>query len=105
MANKVSITIIQTMDDNVSLVRCLGCAGNGTWTMRGRYQPHLHETCGGSGILAIQHNGPLVVCNACEGYGSWTMLGRYKPHLHEACGGSGILAAWGDFRILPRKLK
>lgn len=89
------ITIIELNPGGVSIVQCLSCEGTG-----GRSWPHWHEPCGGTGILAIQHEGPLMVCSGCDGTG-----GKAWSHWHSACGGTGIVPAYGPWKILPRKLE
>ena len=89
----MKVVVVQVLEDNVSIVKCLACEGTG-----GRSWSSWHKPCGGSGILSIRHEGPLVVCSGCEGTG-----GRSCSSWHSACGGTGIVAAYGKWKILPRE--
>jgi len=90
---QVKIVVIEVLEGNISIIKCPACDGTG-----GRDWSNWHKPCGGTGVLAIQHEGPLVICSGCEGTG-----GRNWSSWHSACGGTGVVPAYGSWKILPRE--
>lgn len=94
MGTHITISVVETLEDGVSLITCGRCQGAGYHKPR---FPHHCEICGGKGVLVMRHESPLVRCGRCAGLGHTT---DKFPHHCEVCSGSGAVAVLGSAKIV-----